>query len=91
MKQLLTHMVKEGTPSITHRRRSTKPAGQAIAEPPKQTSRYLLYWRKPEEWGTLIYDWITENGLGGSIMTFYEITDGDLSFSTGMSHHEWSE
>jgi hypothetical protein len=24
-------------------------------------------------------------------MTFYEITDGDLSFSTGMSHHERSE
>lgn len=56
-----------------------------MAEPPKQASTYLLYWRKPEEWGTIIYDWITENGLGGSIMTFYEITDGDLSFSTGGS------
>jgi hypothetical protein len=29
---------------------------------------------------------VTENGLTGSIMTFYEITDGDLSYSTGMSH-----
>jgi ESCRT-II complex subunit VPS25 len=33
----------------------------------------------------MIYDWVTENGLTGSIMTFYEITDGDLSFSTGTS------
>jgi hypothetical protein len=32
--------------------------GNAIAEPPKQTSSYLLYWRKPEEWGTLIHDWV---------------------------------
>lgn len=28
---------------------------------------------------------VTQNGLTGSIMTFYEITDGDLSYTTGRS------
>lgn len=31
---------------------------------------------------------VTENGLTGSIMTFYEITDGDLSYTTGMSRYQ---
>jgi hypothetical protein len=31
-------------------------AGLASPEPPKQKTTYLLYWRKPEEWGQLIYD-----------------------------------
>jgi len=57
--------------------------GQAAPDPPKQTSSYLLYWRKPDEWGSLIYDWVAENGLNSSIMTLYEITEGDLSHTTG--------
>ncbi|ORY20836.1 ESCRT-II complex subunit-domain-containing protein [Naematelia encephala] len=56
--------------------------GQAVPEPAKQTSTYLLYWRRPEEWGNLIYDWISDNGMTNTILTFYEITDGDLSHTT---------
>ncbi|WVQ79893.1 hypothetical protein IAT38_001993 [Cryptococcus sp. DSM 104549] len=67
MKQLLTEMVKNG---------------EAAPDPPKQDTRYLLYWRKPEEWGDIIYHWVMDNGLNSSIMTFYEITDGDLSHTT---------
>ena len=32
--------------------------GRAVAEPPKQTDTFLIYWRKPEEWGSEIYDWV---------------------------------
>lgn len=32
--------------------------GSAAPDPPKQATTYLLYWRKPEEWGQLIYDWV---------------------------------
>ncbi|KAK8847571.1 hypothetical protein IAR55_005430 [Kwoniella newhampshirensis] len=67
MKRLMVEMVKNG---------------EAAPDPPKQETRYLLYWRKPDEWGDLIYAWVTENGLNASIMTFYEITDGDLSHTT---------
>ncbi|WVR04781.1 hypothetical protein IAU60_001793 [Kwoniella sp. DSM 27419] len=67
MKKVLQEMVKNG---------------EAAPDPPKQDTRYLLYWRKPDEWGDLIYTWVTENGLNSSIMTFYEVTDGDLSHTT---------
>ncbi|WVF69602.1 hypothetical protein IAT40_004380 [Kwoniella sp. CBS 6097] len=67
MKRLLAEMAK---------------SGEAAADPPKQDTRYLLYWKKPDEWGDLIYTWVTDNGLNASIMTFYEITDGDLSHTT---------
>ncbi|WVQ75785.1 hypothetical protein IAR50_005418 [Cryptococcus sp. DSM 104548] len=56
--------------------------GEAAADPPKQETHYLIYWRKPEEWGDIIYHWVMENGLNASIMTFWEITDGDLSHTT---------
>ncbi|ODN87735.1 ESCRT-II complex subunit VPS25 [Cryptococcus wingfieldii CBS 7118] len=56
--------------------------GEAAPDPPKQDTHYLIYWRKPEEWGDIIYHWVMENGLNASIMTFWEITDGDLSETT---------
>ena len=34
----------------------------------------------------MIYDWVMDHGLASSIMTFYEITDGDLSETTGELH-----
>lgn len=91
--------------------------GTAAAES-KGAATYLLYWRKPEEWGQVIHDWVscfgdhsciwtarqsrvsptmhvashsrrrpahtqaTDIGQTGTIMTFYEITDGDLSYTT---------
>ncbi|WVN87288.1 uncharacterized protein L203_102466 [Cryptococcus depauperatus CBS 7841] len=67
IKTLLTEMTKNG---------------EASPEPPKQDSRYLIYWRRPEEWGDIIHRWVMENGLNSSIMTFYEIVDGDLSHTT---------
>ncbi|KAL1413447.1 hypothetical protein Q8F55_001214 [Vanrija albida] len=54
----------------------------ASPEPPKQASSYLIFWRKPEEWGQIIYDWVSDNGLTGTIMTFYDLTDGDLAETT---------
>ncbi|KAK4058195.1 hypothetical protein OIO90_000934 [Microbotryomycetes sp. JL221] len=36
----------------------------------------LVYWRRPEEWATVIYDWIKQTGQTNSIMTFWELTEG---------------
>ncbi|GJN91788.1 hypothetical protein Rhopal_004811-T1 [Rhodotorula paludigena] len=42
-----------------------------------------IYWKRPEEWATAIYDWIKETGQTNSIMTFYELTEGgDLVHTT---------
>ncbi|TXT15685.1 hypothetical protein VHUM_00188 [Vanrija humicola] len=67
LKQVLAHMAKEG---------------HAAPEPPKQAATYLIFWRKPEEWGQMMYDWVSDNGMTGTILTFYDLTDGDLVDTT---------
>ncbi|KAI5451166.1 hypothetical protein NCC49_002042 [Naganishia albida] len=67
IKQFVSHLLKEGLIS---------------PDPPGQSSTYLIYWKKPEEWASVIYAWVSDNGLTGSIMTFYELTDGDMAHTT---------
>lgn len=43
-----------------------------------QQQRALILWRKPEEWGRLIRDWIVSTGQDKSIMTFFELTEGEM-------------
>uniref|UniRef100_A0A1I7WIR7 Vacuolar protein-sorting-associated protein 25 n=1 Tax=Heterorhabditis bacteriophora TaxID=37862 RepID=A0A1I7WIR7_HETBA len=40
-------------------------------------SRCHIYWRRPDEWATLIYEWAVSNGLLNTPCTLYEITNGD--------------
>lgn len=30
----------------------------AVYEPPKQTRAVVLYWRLPEEWAEVLYEWV---------------------------------
>ncbi len=44
----------------------------------KSRRRCHIYYRTPEEWGSLVYAWAREGGMtGGAVCTFYEITEGD--------------
>eukprot|EP01102_Stenamoeba_stenopodia_P008938 TRINITY_DN2613_c0_g2_i1.p1 TRINITY_DN2613_c0_g2~~TRINITY_DN2613_c0_g2_i1.p1 ORF type:complete len:204 (+),score=46.00 TRINITY_DN2613_c0_g2_i1:247-858(+) len=45
----------------------------------KDKTSLLVYWRTPEEWGSLIYKWICDNGMTDTVCTFYEIQQGDHS------------
>ncbi|KAJ3786780.1 ESCRT-II complex vps25 subunit [Lentinula aff. detonsa] len=47
----------------------------AVYEPPKQDRSILIYWRLPEEWAEVLYEWVSSSGNLNTIMTFYEITD----------------
>ncbi|PPQ69585.1 hypothetical protein CVT25_000959 [Psilocybe cyanescens] len=47
-------------------------------EPAKQTRSALIYWRLPEEWAEVLYDWVVSVGQLNSILTFYDITDPPL-------------
>lgn len=40
-------------------------------------SRCHVYWRRPDEWGALIYEWAVSNGLLNTPCTLYEIAHGD--------------
>jgi ESCRT-II complex subunit VPS25 len=47
----------------------------AVYEPAKQSRATLLYWRLPEEWAEVLYEWVTNTGQLNTILTFYEISD----------------
>ncbi|KAK4054787.1 hypothetical protein OIV83_000711 [Microbotryomycetes sp. JL201] len=50
------------------------PGGKAVRG--QSAPAALIYWRRPEEWASIIYDWIKETGQTNSIMTFWELTEG---------------
>ncbi|EGO54588.1 hypothetical protein NEUTE1DRAFT_148884 [Neurospora tetrasperma FGSC 2508] len=37
----------------------------------------FIYWRTPEEWGSLIEAWVEETGQRGSVLTVYELREGE--------------
>ncbi|KAH0627003.1 hypothetical protein JD844_002354 [Phrynosoma platyrhinos] len=43
----------------------------------KNKSSFLIMWRRPEEWGKLIYQWVSKNGLTNSVFTLYELSNGE--------------
>lgn len=42
-----------------------------------------IYWRTPEEWGTLIEAWVDSTGQKGTVLTLYELVEGEATESTG--------
>ncbi|KAJ3028376.1 UNVERIFIED_CONTAM: Vacuolar protein-sorting-associated protein 25 [Siphonaria sp. JEL0065] len=57
--------------------------GNGEWEDKKTKSRCFVWWKKPEEWAALIYNWATENGQ--KICTIYEIVEGDVT--EGLEFH----
>ncbi|KAE8575750.1 hypothetical protein XENTR_v10003930 [Xenopus tropicalis] len=43
----------------------------------KNKSRFLIMWRRPDEWGKVIYQWVSKNGMTNSVFTLYELISGD--------------
>lgn len=43
----------------------------------KNSNTCLIYWKNPEEWAGLIYGHIRDSGQIGSIVTVYELFQGD--------------
>ncbi|CAI4224115.1 unnamed protein product [Auanema sp. JU1783] len=40
-------------------------------------TRCHIYWKRPDEWASLIYDWAVSNGFLNTPCTLYEIAHGD--------------
>lgn len=38
---------------------------------------YWVYWRTPEEWGALVEAWVDETAQKGTVLTLYELTEGE--------------
>lgn len=54
--------------------------GQQRAEwvTPAKASAWI-YWRRPEEWANSIAAWVEDTGQKGSVLTLYEIVEGDAT------------
>ncbi|KAI5464663.1 ESCRT-II complex subunit-domain-containing protein [Mariannaea sp. PMI_226] len=37
----------------------------------------FIHWRKPEEWAALVESYVEETGQKGSVLTVYELVEGD--------------
>ncbi|KAJ1955605.1 Vacuolar protein-sorting-associated protein 25 [Linderina pennispora] len=52
--------------------------GNAVWVGPKHTKDMcLVFWRKPEEWAAMIHQWVTDRGMINTVLTVYELTNGD--------------
>ncbi|KAL9940994.1 hypothetical protein V8E36_000482 [Tilletia maclaganii] len=85
---LLAHMVQQGSagydaplPNGRSRLASALPLGSsaASADSAALPGRAWIYWRKPQEWADSIYQWVSDTGQNRSIITLYELLEGELS------------
>ncbi|KAG9510475.1 Vacuolar protein-sorting-associated protein 25, partial [Fragariocoptes setiger] len=43
----------------------------------KQHESCIIYWRPPAQWGQIVYDYVKKQSLQNSVLTFYELLNGD--------------
>ncbi|KAG7227703.1 hypothetical protein INR49_029465 [Caranx melampygus] len=76
-----TAAITSSTPWTSWRRRKARVQQQEDRAQPgvvgQNKSRCLVMWRRPEEWGKLIYQWVSKNGMVNSVFTLYELSNGD--------------
>lgn len=44
-----------------------------------------VYWRTPEEWAALVEAWVDETAQKGTVLTLYELSQGEDTLGTGES------
>ncbi|KAL1956006.1 hypothetical protein VTO42DRAFT_7906 [Malbranchea cinnamomea] len=40
-----------------------------------------IWWRRPEEWATLLADWVEETAQKNTVLTLYELAEGEATIS----------
>jgi hypothetical protein len=46
----------------------------------------MIHWRKPWEWASKLYEWVDGSGQVDSVLTLYELREGDVTMGTGAAH-----
>ena len=42
-----------------------------------------VYWRRPEEWATVLAEWVEETGQRNTVLTLYELTQSEATADQG--------
>jgi ESCRT-II complex subunit VPS25 len=45
----------------------------------EEGGRCWIFWRRPEEWSAVLEEWVDRTGQKGTVLTLYEIVEGDPS------------
>ena len=45
----------------------------------EECGKCWIYWRRPEEWAAQLEEWVDRTGQKGTVLTLYEIVEGDPS------------
>lgn len=45
----------------------------------EEGAKVWIYWRRPEEWAAALEEWVDRTGQKGTVLTLYEIVEGDAS------------
>ncbi|KAB2577374.1 Vacuolar protein-sorting-associated protein 25 [Lasiodiplodia hormozganensis] len=46
-----------------------------------EAAQAWIYWRRPEEWASLIEGWVDATGQKNTVLTLYELTESDATAS----------
>jgi ESCRT-II complex subunit VPS25 len=46
---------------------------------PQEKAIAWIWWRKPEEWAEVLETWVEETGQKGTVLTLYELLEGDAT------------
>lgn len=49
----------------------------------KQKNRYEIYWHTLDEWGSIIYSYVLEKSYGNTVLTLFELLQGDENADAG--------
>jgi ESCRT-II complex subunit VPS25 len=57
-------------------------AGRAEWQDQKKKDAINIYWRTPSEWADIIQKWASDTGYANSVLTVYELIEGDTGENT---------
>ncbi|KAI4660509.1 hypothetical protein J4E90_006077 [Alternaria incomplexa] len=58
---------------------NTSSSKKAKAGEESEGGKAWIYWRRPEEWAAALEEWVERTGQKGTVLTLYEIVEGDAS------------
>ncbi|TFB07546.1 Vacuolar protein-sorting-associated protein 25 [Trichoderma ghanense] len=81
VREVLDFMRKDGRAEFVRGNAGAADGGAAAAAA-AAGDVVLLYWRKPEEWAALVEAYVEETAQKGSVLTVYELTEGENTRGT---------
>ncbi|KAL6803850.1 ESCRT-II complex subunit domain-containing protein [Trichoderma sp. SZMC 28012] len=82
IREVLDFMRKDGRAEFLRPGESNGAADTSSSAAASGGDVVFLYWRKPEEWAALVEAFVEETAQKGSVLTVYELTEGENTRGT---------